>query len=88
MDVISIGILGTFLKYHGPKELFPTVPGVHYKEYIMKTPKYRAFVDSVLMAAKKAQDQTVFDVPLKKALWDNRHVIFCQMFQLATFTMD
>lgn len=38
----------------------------------MKTPNYRAIVDSIMVAATKLDADCDLDIPLKKTFWDKR----------------
>jgi len=72
MDATALGILGTLPKFRRETRLVSAVPRIPNRQYIMRTPKLRAFIDSILTSAKGAQGLEYFNVPLRKKLWKDK----------------
>jgi len=69
MDGTAMGILGTLPQFERVSETIDPVYGIEKLQYIMPTPIYRAFVDSIFIAAKKSDGDLLFDVKMAPKLW-------------------
>jgi len=80
MDGTALGILGTLPEFTRETRTVSSVPRVPDKQYIMPTPKLRAFVDAVMVSAKCADGQGYFNTLLKNSLWKAKDVMVSDLF--------
>jgi len=72
MDGTALGILGSLPKFNRETRSVSAVSRVPDKQYIMRKPKARSFVDAILTSAKGADGLDAFNVPLKIGLWKKK----------------
>ena len=82
MDGTAVGILDKLPQFQRDINLILPVPRVPDRQYIMRTAKYRAFIESVLLSARHANDDGVFSVPLKTKLWKSKEELISRFFFL------
>ena len=80
MDGTAMGILGKLPEFVRVKSRFSRVQNLSNKQYIIRTPRLREFVDSILTSAKQSFGVTDFKVVLKNSLWDRREELSNQFF--------
>jgi len=83
MDGTALGILGTLPTFNRETRIISPVPRIPDKQYIMRKPKLRAFVDAILTSAKGAGGLEYFNVPLKLSIWRKKSELESQIFQYA-----
>jgi len=88
MDGTALGILGTLPNFNRAINVVEAVQRVPKRQYIMPTPIYRGFVDSILSSAMRAHGAVAFTVDLKKALWDKRNTLIPLFFTETDNTND
>lgn len=71
MNGSAAGILGELPNFQRVKKIVPTVVGVAEHQYLMPTPLFRAFIDSIFRSASKQADDDIFAGSLKPYLWEN-----------------
>jgi len=67
MDGTAMGILGAPPEFERVAEKIDPVSGIETKQYIMPTPIYRSFVDSIFNAAKKSDGDLVCDAKMARS---------------------
>ena len=80
MDGTAMGILGNLPNFVRIKSHFPRVPNISNRQYIMRTPRLRHLVDSIMVSAKLSSGLTTFEFPLNKSLWDKKEYLLNQFF--------
>ena len=60
MDGTTVGILDKLPEFQRDSHLILPVPRVPDIQYIMRTVKYRAFIEAVLYGARRANENGVF----------------------------
>lgn len=74
MDGTTTQIIGELLNFAISTNTIPSVsPGILIYHYVMKTPKHRLFIDSVLLSAMKQLDSQKFFARFPRKL--RRHLI-------------
>lgn len=68
MDGTALGILGTLPKFWLHTKVVKAVPRISAIRYVMKNPKLRGFIDSILRSAKTSGMRNIFHVLCKGAL--------------------
>jgi len=81
MDGTALGILGTLPKFNRETRLVSAVARVPDRQYIMRKPKSRSFVDAILTSAKGAGGMEYFNVPLKIGLWRKKEELVSRIFE-------
>jgi len=83
MDRTDLGILGTLPKFNRESRLVSPVPRVPDKQYIMRKPKSRSFLDCILTSAKGGGGLEYFNVSLKIGLWRKKTELVSLIFDYA-----
>lgn len=73
MDGTALGILRTLPNFIRQAEIVSAVTRVPDRQYLIREPKIRSFIDSLLVAAKSSNEDGLFSVSLKLSLWQKRH---------------
>ena len=68
MDGTAMGILGKLPEFVRVKSIFSRLQNLSNKQYIMRTPRLRHFVDSIMTSAKQSFGVTDFKVAEKVIL--------------------
>lgn len=71
MDGKAAGILGSLPSFQRVRTVLPIFNGIAEHQYLIRTPKHRAFLDSVFRSAKRQDGTRSFSVRLKPKLWDH-----------------
>lgn len=82
MDGTAVGILGTLAAFSRYETLVSAVSIVPDRQYLMREPKLRAFVDAVFTSSKAAGIRNEFVVVLKASLWRRKEELTDRLFYL------
>lgn len=80
MDGTALGILGSLPKFNRQTRTVKAAPRMPDKQYIMRKPKLRGFVDAVLTSAKAGDGLDDFNVALKLPLWRKKDELLSLLF--------
>ena len=73
MNGTALGILGTVPQFERHTKVLSAVPGISDRQYKMRNPKLRAFLDAVFRSARNAGTRNRFHLSVKPSLWRKRH---------------
>ena len=88
MDGTATGILGTLPNFKRPVSVVEAVKRLSELQYIMRSPRYQLFADSVLVYAKKNEGKNRFEVKFPKKLWNSLQVIYNTVFESNANTQE
>ena len=80
MDGTTVGILGNLPSFQRDKRTLLPVGSVADHQYVIRSPKIRQIIDSVMVAAQHANGRQEFSVQLKPTLWKQRDEILPKVF--------
>lgn len=80
MDGTALGILGALPNFSRHEKRVCPVPKIADRQYLMRSPKLRAFVEAVLKSAKSAGNTTVFYVKMKDSLLRKKDELISRLF--------
>ena len=88
MDGTALGILGTLPNFVRHSEVVHSVPRIPDRQYLIRDPKIRSFIDKVLVAARSSNEDGIFSVSLKLALWRKRESLIERLFSFSAGEND
>ena len=87
-DGTALGILGTLTKFSRHTKIAKPVSGVPDKQYLMREPKLRGFVDAALLSAKSVGEKQNFTVHLKQSLRRNQTTLVSRLLSIGDVKLD
>ena len=72
MDGSAVGILGKLPPFERQVRIMKPTARISDRQYLIRVPKHRKFVDVLPTSAKNVDRSGSFYVPLRQGLWDNR----------------
>ena len=80
MDGTALGIFGTLPNFYRHTESVMPIKGLPGKQYIIRGPKLRVFIDAILVSAKGNGENPFFFVRMKLSLRRYQDTLFTRLF--------